>query len=153
MTTVVNGTTDHVLAGAGPSFGDPVVDTHHGIVFVSTSQASPDWNGTYRPGPDLYADSIIALNTTNGHMLWFYQTTPHDLFDFDCGWNTVLGNVTSGGSAQEVVFKACKNGYVYAIGALTGALLWYFNPPPSRGTSPRTRTMSSRRTTRRPCPG
>jgi glucose dehydrogenase len=129
MTTMVNGTTNNVLAGAGPSFGDPVVDIRHGIVFVTTSQASPDWNGTYRPGPDLYADSIIALNTTNGHMLWFYQTTPHDLYDFDCGWNTVLGNVTSGGSTQEVVFKACKNGYVYALGALTGALVWYFNPP------------------------
>jgi len=117
------------LAGAGPSFGDPVVDTTHGIVYVSTSQASPDWNGTYRPGPDLYADSVIALNATDGKMVWFYQTTPHDLYDFDCGWNTVLGNVTQGGSTQEAVFKACKNGYVYAMNALTGTLLWYFDPP------------------------
>jgi glucose dehydrogenase len=116
-------------AGAGPSFGDPVVDSSLGIVFVSTSQPSPDWNGTYRPGPDLYADSIIALNATNGKMLWFYQTTPHDLYDFDCGWNTVLGSVTVGGVAHAAVFKACKNGYVYALDALTGSLLWYFSPP------------------------
>ena len=80
-------------------------------------------------GPDLYADSVIALNATNGDMLWFYQTTPHDLYDFDCGWNTVLGSVTQGGSTQEAVFKACKNGYLYAINALTGKLLWYFDPP------------------------
>ncbi len=105
------------------------MDTRHGIVYVSTSQASPGWNGTYRPGPDLYADSIIALNATNGDMIWFYQTTPHDLYDFDCGWNTVLGNVTLGGSTQEAVFKACKNGYLYALNALTGKLLWYFDPP------------------------
>ncbi|MDG7005949.1 MAG: PQQ-binding-like beta-propeller repeat protein, partial [Nitrososphaerota archaeon] len=105
-TTTVNGTAYQVLAGAGPSFGDPVVDAKHGIVFVSTSQASPDWNGTYRPGPNLYADSIVALNATNGNMLWFYQTTPHDLYDFDCGWNTVLGNVTTGAGTQEAVFKA-----------------------------------------------
>ncbi len=126
--TAVSGA-DHPLAGAGPSFGDPVVDARHGIVYVSTSQASPDWNGTYRPGPNLYADSIIALNATNGHMLWFYQTTPHDLYDFDCGWNTVLGNVTVGGNEQEAVFKACKNGYLYALNALTGEKLWYFDPP------------------------
>jgi alcohol dehydrogenase (cytochrome c) len=117
------------IAGAGPSFGDPVVDTRHGIVFISTSQASPDWNGTYRPGPDLYSDSVVAVNATDGKMMWFFQTTPHDLFDFDCGWNTVLGSVTVGGNAQEAVFKACKNGYLYALNALTGKLLWYFDPP------------------------
>jgi alcohol dehydrogenase (cytochrome c) len=118
------------IAGAGPGFGDPVVDTRHGIVFVSTSQASPDWNGTYRPGPDLYSDSIVALNITDdGKMLWFFQTTPHDLYDFDCGWNTVLGNATIGGKVQEAVFKACKNGYLYALNAITGKLLWYFDPP------------------------
>jgi len=117
------------LAGAGPSFGDPVVDTRHGIVYVSTSQPSPAWNGTYRPGPDLYADSVIALNATSGDMIWFYQTTPHDLYDFDCGWSMVLGSVTQGGSTHEAIFKACKNGYLYALDALTGTLLWYFNPP------------------------
>jgi outer membrane protein assembly factor BamB len=117
------------IAGAGPSFGDPVVDTRHGIVFISTSQASPDWNGTYRPGPDLYSDSVVAINATDGRMMWFFQTTPHDLFDFDCGWNTVLGSVTVGGNVQEAVFKACKNGYLYALNALTGKRLWYFDPP------------------------
>ncbi len=117
------------IAGAGPSFGDPVVDTRRGIVYVSTSQASPDWNGTFRPGPDLYSDSVVAINARDGSMMWFFQTTPHDLYDFDCGWNTVLGNVTTGGSVQPAVFKACKNGYVYALNALTGKLLWYFDPP------------------------
>jgi len=117
------------MAGAGPSFGEPVVDTRHGIVYVSTSQASPDWNGTFRPGPNLYSDSVVALNATNGYMIWFFQTTPHDLYDFDCGWNTVLGNATLGGKMQEAVFKACKNGYVYALDALTGKKLWYFDPP------------------------
>jgi alcohol dehydrogenase (cytochrome c)/quinohemoprotein ethanol dehydrogenase len=117
------------MAGAGPSFGDPVVDARRGIVYVSTSQASPDWNGTFRPGPDLYSDSVVALNVTNGNMMWFFQTTPHDLYDFDCGWNTVLGNATVGGKTQEAVFKACKNGYVYALDALTGKKLWYFDPP------------------------
>jgi outer membrane protein assembly factor BamB len=128
-TTVINGTTNNVLVGAGPGFGDPVVDTRRGVVFVSTSQASPDWNGTYRPGPDLYSDSVVALNATDGSMLWFYQTTPHDLYDFDCGWNTVLGNATVGGVQSEAVFKACKNGYLYALDASTGSLLWYFDPP------------------------
>ncbi len=123
------------MAGAGPSFGQPVVDTRLGLVYVSTSQAAPDWNGTYRPGPDLYSDSVVALNVTNGHMDWFFQTTPHDLFDFDCGWNTALGNVTLAGvGTHEAVFKACKNGYVYALDALTGKKIWYFDPPSLKRT-------------------
>jgi len=123
------GYANKTFAGAGPSFGDPVVDQRTGFVYVSTSQASPGWNGTYRPGPDLYSDSIVALNASSGKMAWFFQTTPHDLYDFDCGWNTVLGNVTTGGHTQAAVFKACKNGYVYALDATSGKLLWYFDPP------------------------
>ena len=39
------------------------------------------------------------------------------------------GTSPRAGSTQEAVFKACKNGYLYALNALTGTLLWYFNPP------------------------
>jgi glucose dehydrogenase len=116
-------------AGAGPSWGQPAVDEKDGILFLGTSQPSPDWNATYRPGPGLYADSIIALGISSGKMLWFYQTTPHDLYDFDCGWNVALGTVNIGGVDTTVVYKACKNGYVYALGATSGKLIWYFDPP------------------------
>src|SRR5947207_2488040 len=75
------------------------------------------------------SDSIVAMNVTNGKMLWFFQSTPHDLFDFDCGWNVVLGNAFVDGQNRSVVFKGCKNGYLYALDASTGSLLWYFNPP------------------------
>jgi len=123
------GSANGTLAGAGPTFGDPLVDNGTGLVYVSTSQPSPAWNGSYRPGPDLYSDSVVALNGSTGTMVWFFQTTPHDLYDFDCGWNTVLGNVTVGGETEQAVFKACKNGYLYALNAATGKLLWYFDPP------------------------
>jgi len=124
------GSQNHLsLAGAGPAFGQPAVDEKRGIIYVATSQPSPDWNATYRPGPNLYSDSIVALNVTNGKMLWFFQSTPHDLFDFDCGWNVVLGNALVNGQNRSVVFKGCKNGYVYALDASIGSLLWYFNPP------------------------
>ncbi len=116
-------------AGAGPGWGQPAVDAPDGIVVLGTSQPSPDWNATYRPGPNLYSDSIVALSLADGHLVWFYQTTPHDIYDFDCGWNVALGSVTVGGSNTTAVFKACKNGYVYALDAKTGDEIWHFNPP------------------------
>ena len=116
-------------AGASPGWGQPAIDTVDGLVFLATSQPSPDWNATYRPGPDLYSDSIIALNASTGRMAWFFQTTPHDLYDFDCGWNVALANVTIGGRQSTAVLKACKNGYVYALDAKGGGELWQFDPP------------------------
>ncbi|HZW85725.1 MAG TPA: PQQ-binding-like beta-propeller repeat protein [Nitrososphaerales archaeon] len=116
-------------AGASPGWGQPAVDTGDGLVFVATSQPSPDWNATYRPGPDLYSDSIIALNASTGRMAWFFQTTPHDLYDFDCGWNVALANITVGGRMSTAVLKACKNGYVYALDAKSGGKIWEFDPP------------------------
>jgi alcohol dehydrogenase (cytochrome c) len=115
--------------GAGIGWGQYAVDQKRGVVYVGTSQSSPDANATYRPGPDLYSDSIVALNVTSGKMLWYYQTTPHDLWDFDCGWNVALGSALVNGTSQDAVFKACKNGYLYALNAATGKLLWYFDPP------------------------
>jgi alcohol dehydrogenase (cytochrome c) len=116
-------------AGGGPGWGQPAVDAVDGIVVLGTSQPSPDWNATYRPGPNLYSDSILALSLTDGHLVWFYQTTPHDIYDFDCGWNVAMANITVAGSQTSAVLKACKNGYVYAIDAKTGSEIWKFNPP------------------------
>ncbi len=77
------------LAGAGVGWGEYAVDAKLGVVYVGTSQPSPDENATFRPGPNLFSDSIVALNITSGKMVWYYQSTPHDLWDFDCGWNVV----------------------------------------------------------------
>jgi alcohol dehydrogenase (cytochrome c) len=121
-----NGTA--TLAGGGLGWGDFAVDTKEGLVFVGTTEPAPNENATYRPGPNLFSDSIIALNITSGKMLWYYQTTPHDLYNFDCGWNVVLGTVSINGSEEGAVFKACKNGYLYALNEMTGKLIWYFDP-------------------------
>ncbi|MDA4127089.1 MAG: PQQ-binding-like beta-propeller repeat protein [Thaumarchaeota archaeon] len=116
-------------AGAGPSWGQPAVDQNDGLILIGTSQPSPDWNATYRPGPNLYSDSVVALEIKSGKLAWYFQTTPHDLYDFDCGWNVALANTVIGGMNRTTVFKACKNGYVYALDAKSGELLWEFNPP------------------------
>jgi len=71
----------------------------------------------------------LALSLSDGHLVWFYQTTPHDIYDFDCGWNVAIANVTLAGSQTTAVFKACKNGYTYAIDARTGNEIWKFDPP------------------------
>jgi hypothetical protein len=122
-----NGTNS--FAGNGPAWGGTwALDESTGVAYVADAQAAPDFNATDRPGPDLWADSILAINVTNGNIIWGFQTNPHDLWDWDCSWSVILGNVTIGGQTQQAVFKGCKDGYEYALNAQTGALLWAVSP-------------------------
>jgi outer membrane protein assembly factor BamB len=75
--------------------------------------------GTSRPGPDLYTDSIVKLSP-QGKLLWYYQLTPHDLFDWDLQNSPVL--TTAHG--QPVVIDGGKAGIMIELNAQTGKLLW-----------------------------
>ena len=109
--------------------GSDAYDPQTGIVYVSTSQPSPDWNATTRPGLDLWSSSVLAINELTGKLVWGFQTSPHDLSDYDCSWSVMLANATVNGQSQKVVLKGCKNGYFYALDAATGKMLWYFDAP------------------------
>jgi alcohol dehydrogenase (cytochrome c) len=75
--------------------------------------------GTSRPGPDLYTDSVVKLSPA-GKLLWYYQLTPHDLYDWDLQNSPVL--TTAGG--QPVVIDGGKAGILIELNAQTGRLLW-----------------------------
>jgi outer membrane protein assembly factor BamB len=85
--------------------------------FPGTSQYP--W-GSSRPGPNLYADSIVKLNASTGKLQWYYQLTPHDLYDHDLQDPPILANV----GGRQVVIAAGKGGFVLALDAQTGRLLW-----------------------------
>jgi outer membrane protein assembly factor BamB len=75
--------------------------------------------GSSRPGPDLYTDSVVKLSP-QGKLLWYYQLTPHDLYDWDLQNSPVL--TTANG--QAVVIDGGKAGILIELNAQTGKLLW-----------------------------
>ncbi|HEX8005307.1 MAG TPA: PQQ-binding-like beta-propeller repeat protein, partial [Trebonia sp.] len=75
--------------------------------------------GSSRPGPDLYTDSVVKLSPA-GKLLWYYQLTPHDLYDWDLQDPPVL--TTANG--QPVVIDGGKAGILIELDAQTGKLLW-----------------------------
>jgi alcohol dehydrogenase (cytochrome c) len=75
--------------------------------------------GSSRPGPDLYTDSVVKLSPA-GKLLWYYQLTPHDLYDWDLQNSPVL--TTANG--RPVVIDGGKAGILIELDAQTGKLLW-----------------------------
>ena len=137
----------HTASTIATVWGHYVVDPETGIVYMGLGETGPYPNGEGRPGPNLYGSSIIALDATTGKFKWWFQAVPHDLWDMDCAWNTVLGKVDN----AKVVFKGCKNGFLYALDAGTGEPKWVFNPPglwippASQGNDPKSKADLSKK--------
>ena len=106
----------------------PAVDSQ-GRVFLSVANPAPFPgtkrypNGSSRPGPNLYTDSLVALDGQTGKLLWYRQALPHDLRDYDLQIPAIVTTVPVDGVQTEVVLVAGKMGKVFAYRADNGGLL------------------------------
>jgi glucose dehydrogenase len=118
-----------VNSGAGIWF-PPAIDTETGVSYWSTGNPSPVPgikgypNGSSRPGPNLYTNSMVALAHETGELLWYNQVKPHDLFNLDFQVSPMLITTTVNGSDRKVVIGSGKLGVVYGFDAATGETLW-----------------------------
>ena len=129
------------VKGGAKLFGNPKVNSGgglwypptvdgHGRVFLSVANPAPLYgtpkfpNGSSRPGPNLYTDSLVALNGETGKLLWFRQVIPHDLRDYDLQVNAITATVPIKGVQTQVELVAGKMGKVYAYRADNGQHLW-----------------------------
>ena len=118
------------INSGGGSWYPPAIDVEAGITFWGIGNPAPfpgteEWpSGTSRPGPNLYTDSIVALDHTTGEMIWFSQVVAHDLFDHDFQISPILADLMARGAEQKVVFGAGKMGKVYAFNRSSGEILW-----------------------------
>jgi outer membrane protein assembly factor BamB len=113
------------INSGGGMWYSPAFD-EQGYMYIGTGNPAPfpgtnqfPW-GSSRPGPNLYTDSIVKLNATTGKLQWYYQLTPHDLYDWDLQDPPILADV----GGRRVVIAAGKAGFVLALDAESGKLLW-----------------------------
>jgi alcohol dehydrogenase (cytochrome c) len=76
--------------------------------------------GASRPGPDLYTDSMVKLDAKTGKLEWYYQATPHDVYDWDFQDPPILATV----GGRQLAIGAGKSGLVVAVDAKTGKPVW-----------------------------
>ena len=114
---------DAYLHGGGttwmPGTYDPELDT----LYWTTSNAAPDFVGDSRPGDDLYTASVLALDPNTGKLKWYFQFTPHDLYDYDANETPVLVDVEEGGATRRLLVQANRNGFLYVLDRANGRFL------------------------------
>jgi quinohemoprotein ethanol dehydrogenase len=111
--------TDAYKEGGASIWNTPTVNPETGMIFFSTSNASP-WLGASREGENLFTASIVALDAETGKYKWHFQMVHHDIWDYDAPSPTVLFKGEMNGEEVEAVGEPEKTGWVYLVDQETG---------------------------------
>ena len=111
--------------GGGTAWDAMAFDPELNLLYVGTGNGAP-WNRQYRSpegGDNLYLCSILALNPDNGSLVWHYQTTPGDTWDYTSTQHILLTDLEIDGTVRKVLMQAPKNGFFYVLDRQTGELI------------------------------
>lgn len=98
---------------------DPV----NNLLYWTTGNPWPDFNGDERKGDNLYSDSVVALKPETGKLQWYFQFTPHDLHDWDAQETPLLVDARFHGRQRHLLLQANRNGFFYVLDRITGKFL------------------------------
>jgi quinohemoprotein ethanol dehydrogenase len=98
----------------------PTIDPDLGMLYFTTGNAGPDYDGEMRPGDNLFSASFVALDYKTGQYKWHFQQVHHDIWDFDAPSPTVLFEQTYGGVQRKGIYQAGKTGWVYYLDRTNG---------------------------------
>jgi len=110
--------------GGAPVWQTPSLDPELGLLYFSTGNASPDLDGSDRPGDNLFNASIVAVDADTGQYKWHYQMVHHDIWDYDAPSPTVLFDVDIDGKTRHGIAEAEKTGWLYMLDRETGKPLF-----------------------------
>jgi quinoprotein glucose dehydrogenase len=99
-------------------------DNELGIVYVPLGAPTSAYYGGHRPGNNLYANSLVALDAETGERIWHFQMIHHGLWEYDNGSPPILGDITVNGRTIKAVMQANKNGFVYVFDRSNGEPVW-----------------------------
>jgi alcohol dehydrogenase (cytochrome c) len=111
------------LHGGGTTWMPGTYDPEFNTIYWGTSNPAPDFEGGVRPGDDLYTDCVLALDPDTGKLKWYFQFTPHDLFDYDAVETPILIDAVYRGAARKLLVQANRNGYIYVLDRTNGKFL------------------------------
>jgi alcohol dehydrogenase (cytochrome c) len=93
------------------------------LTFWGTGNAQPMYDPEYRPGDNLYAGSVVAMNVDNGNIDWYFQYTPNEGWDYDENGVHQIYDLTIDGSPRKVIGHWGRNGFFYRLDAMNGEFM------------------------------
>src|SRR6201998_1470884 len=117
---------DSWKTGGGSTWFTGSYDPELNLIYWGIGNPSSDFFGEHRKGSNLYTDSLVALDADTGKLKWYFQETPHDLWDFDSNPEPVLIDVNQNGQTRKLVLHPTKGGYAYLLDRQTGKLVKAF---------------------------
>jgi quinoprotein glucose dehydrogenase len=121
---------DHEREGGVHNWSESTIDDQRGIMFVPTGTARYDFYGGNRPGNNLFANSLLALDANTGKLKWYFQAVHHDLWDYDFPQAPKLLTIHKDGKEIPIVAQASKQGFIYVFNELTGKPIWPIEEKP-----------------------
>jgi PQQ-dependent dehydrogenase (methanol/ethanol family) len=122
---------DHWKLGGGTVWGFLSYDPETNLVFYGTGNPG-SWNPELRPGDNKWSTGVFARDLDSGQAVWFYQSSPHDLYDHDGINENILLEMPIDGTMKKVVVRPERNGYMYVLDRATGQV--YSATPFTRNT-------------------
>jgi quinohemoprotein ethanol dehydrogenase len=106
--------------GGATVWQTPAVDPDLGLIYFTTGNPGPDFNGRIRPGNNLFSVSMIAVEAKTGKYRWHFQQVHHDIWDYDSPNPVMLFDVMLNGRLRKAAAGASKTGWVYILDRITG---------------------------------
>lgn len=113
---------DSWKTGGGSTWITGSYDPELDLVFWGTGNPAP-WNPLGRKGDNLYTNSVVAIKPKTGKMVWHYQFSPNDPYDYDGVNELIHADLNIDGQNRKVIMQANRNGFLYVIERATGKLL------------------------------
>jgi alcohol dehydrogenase (cytochrome c) len=113
---------DRYEKGGAPTWLTGTYDPDLNLVYWGTGNGGP-WNPAWRGKDALYICSILALDPATGKIVWYYQVSPGDPYDYDATNELVLAELPVDGAPRKVLMQANRNGFFYVLDRTNGKLL------------------------------
>jgi quinoprotein glucose dehydrogenase len=112
------------VAGDLGAWNPMTADEELGYVYVPLTAPTSAGYGGWRPGDNLYSNSLVALDVKTGKRVWHFQMVHHDLWEYDNVGPAILGEVTVSGRRIKVVMQANKNAFLFVLDRTNGKPVW-----------------------------
>ena len=113
------------VGGGGTVWDSMAYDDELNLLYVGVGNGAP-WNRYIRSpggGDNLFVSSILAVNPDDGSLVWHYQTTPGDTWDYTATQHMILADIEIDGEARKVIMQAPKNGFFYVLDRTNGEFI------------------------------